>query len=461
MYIKKVFESWEALVPRVLWQLYQIINTLKGELWLYGESVYTLCFRKEIPKYFDVATNLKQKDLFHALDLEYVALKKCTLYYHEDHWHVCHDDFSNHWIVPKYQIHVSFEKKQQLDIKKCFELDSLVWDFKNLYHYDLVHNAVQKQTTQWPVSISSETDLFLLFRKVRYLFQFKEWGIWALRKEIPPPKYTLSQRNNWAINWSLEWVRWMELQTPSLAIEYFRKCGALSWVFPELLEGYGICQNEFHLYDIYYHNLKACDIAQEPYIKMAALLHDIGKARAKRQVFAGDKRKNIFYNHENIGSKMAYKALKRFGFQENTVYALSKLVRMHMFHYTKEWTDSAVRRFMQKTQKDLKDLFKLRYADRLASGTKKGESQAIYHLEQRIKDIELEAKQLKVQDLKINGYDIMSLFSLKPGPRIGQVLDFLLEWVLKNPDKNNPNDLFYTAHIFLNSNLSKHETKKH
>lgn len=96
-----------------------------------------------------------------------------------------------------------------------------------------------------------------------------------------------------------ELFKLMAAPLPSVGLEYMRKSGILPLFIPELLEGYNIPQNEFHKYDIYYHNLYACDAAPShlPLIRFAALFHDIGKARAKEYALKVGNG-NVFYNHD-------------------------------------------------------------------------------------------------------------------------------------------------------------------
>ena len=120
---------------------------------------------------------------------------------------------------------------------------------------------------------------------------------------------------------------------------------------PELLTGYGINQNKYHRHDIYYHNLYTCDaVNSDDYrIRLAALFHDIGKYYAKKEVEQEhDSKRSVFYNHEVIGAIITKRIMRRLKFSNEDVKTVSHLIRNHMFHYTNEWTDGAVRRFIRK-----------------------------------------------------------------------------------------------------------------
>ncbi len=240
---------------------------------------------------------------------------------------------------------------------------------------------------------------------------------------------------------------------PSKGIELMRQSGILELFLPELLEGYNIEQNEFHKYDIYIHNLYSCDAVtkEKPLVRLAALLHDIGKARAKSFAIKNGIG-NVFYNHEVIGERITEKLMKRLKFSNSDINYVKKLVRLHMFYYTEEWTDGAVRRFLRKFDGDenfLKDLFELRKGDRLGSGMKDKDTEILEKFKRRIAKIVEEDNALKVTDLDINGDEIMERFSIPPSRKVGEMLEYMLEKVLDNPELNEKEKLFEIGKEFL------------
>jgi len=99
-------------------------------------------------------------------------------------------------------------------------------------------------------------------------------------------------------------------------IELLRQLGLLEYIMPELLEGFGCAQNKHHIYDCYHHLLKSLEFAAKKnfgmHVRVASLLHDIGKPKSK----AGDGPNATFYNHEMIGAKIAKKILQRLKFSK-------------------------------------------------------------------------------------------------------------------------------------------------
>ncbi len=242
-----------------------------------------------------------------------------------------------------------------------------------------------------------------------------------------------------------ELLKILEAETPSVGIEYLRKSGLLRVILPELADCYEVSQNRYHIYDVYYHSVYSCDAAPKdsPMIRLAALLHDIGKIPTRQPGEDGD---FTFYNHEVVGAKMVKRIMKRLKFSNEQVDIVNNLILNHMFHYTDEWTDGAVRRFIRKVGLDnIGNLFTLRMADRKGNGARKGLPAPIERLKTRIDRVIEAENAFSVRDLNIDGNDIMQEFGLKPGPVIGRILNELLETVLDNPELNERDKLMAMA----------------
>lgn len=229
------------------------------------------------------------------------------------------------------------------------------------------------------------------------------------------------------------------INSPNAAngIESLRKNGLLKYIIPELEEGYEVGQNKHHIYSCYRHNLESLNYAAQKgfnfHVKLAALLHDIGKPATKR----GDGPSATFYNHEIVGAKMTEKILNRLKFPKKDVMKITALVRYHLFYYNvDEVGEASVRRLIKNIGlENVENLLELRMADRIGSGCPKAEPYKLRHLKYMIEKVSKDPVSAKM--LKINGKDIMDLLKIDPSPRIGQLLDVLLEEVLKDPENNN------------------------
>ncbi len=230
-------------------------------------------------------------------------------------------------------------------------------------------------------------------------------------------------------------------EKPSYGFELMRRTGLLEIYLPELLEGYGVTQNEFHAYDVYDHALYTCDAAPaaKPLVRLAALFHDIGKPRT-RAVREG---RVTFYNHQAVSRRMAREILERFRFSKKERDFVLHLVYHHMFGYTSAWTDAAVRRFIRKVGREyIADLFDLRLADWFGNGTNYGFPAYLRKLHRRIEEAIAREEAFTVRDLAVNGHDIMRELGIPPGPRVGEALAYLLEYVLDEPSRNERERLF-------------------
>ena len=236
---------------------------------------------------------------------------------------------------------------------------------------------------------------------------------------------------------------------PSLGLECLRVHGLLKYIIPELVETVGVAQPLGHVHDVYRHTLRVVDMAL-PHIRMAALLHDIAKPYTAR----GD---GHFYGHDVKGAAIAEKILKRLKFPKKEIKRITTLVREHMFFYQPGvWTDSAVRRFIRRVGLEyIEDLFALRLADSKGNPKSEWEPAEITKFREHIQRILDQEHALKITDLTINGNDLINKFKLKPGPLIGEILEFLLEQVLDNPKLNNRKNLLKLARDFLKEYRSR------
>ena len=222
-------------------------------------------------------------------------------------------------------------------------------------------------------------------------------------------------------------------------IEMLRELGLLKHIMPELEEGYQVTQNKHHVYECYEHALFSLKYAAQKgfniYVRMAALLHDIGKPKSKR----GEGPNATFYNHEVIGARMADQILTRLRFSQKDVEKITKLVRFHLFYYNvDEVTESSVRRLVRQVgQESMEELLQVRMCDRIGSGVPKAEPYKLRHLKYVIDKVSQDPISAKM--LKVTGNDVMKELDIQPGPRVGQILDILLNYVLDEP-KNNKKD---------------------
>jgi poly(A) polymerase/tRNA nucleotidyltransferase (CCA-adding enzyme) len=233
-----------------------------------------------------------------------------------------------------------------------------------------------------------------------------------------------------------EFLKIIMTERAAQGIELLRKLGLLKYIIPELEEGYKVTQNKHHIYECYDHYLKSLDFAAKKnfnkFVRLAALFHDIGKPRTKK----GEGPDATFYGHEILGAKMAAQILNRLKFPKKEIEKITKLVRYHLFYYNPgEVGENSVRRLVRQVgPENMEELLQVRMADRIGSGCPKAEPYKLRHLRYLIEKVSRDP--ISVKMLKVNGEDVMRILKISPGPKIGQVLDILLGYVLEDPKKN-------------------------
>jgi tRNA nucleotidyltransferase (CCA-adding enzyme) len=242
-------------------------------------------------------------------------------------------------------------------------------------------------------------------------------------------------------------------ERPSIGFEILRECGALDILLPEVMEGWGIEQNEYHRYTVYFHIMKCCD-AIEPDLKLrlAALFHDVGKPRTKDGPH--------FYRHEFVGEAMTKAALERLRFSFEMNRDVAHLVKHHMYAADDRLTDAAVRRFVRRVGVAAVDsLFALRKADVDASGLPSRDPEQNKRFETRVRAAIAARAPFGVADLAIEGGDVIAIMrDLKlVGPdfagdrRVGEALNQCLEQVLDEPALNERESLRALVRAFFAS----------
>jgi tRNA nucleotidyltransferase (CCA-adding enzyme) len=232
-------------------------------------------------------------------------------------------------------------------------------------------------------------------------------------------------------------------ERPSVGLRQMAETGLLAVVLPELDAQRGVAQNKIEGEDLFDHTLRTVDAAPagRPVVRLAALLHDVGKPATIDD--------GPFRGHEAVGAELAEKLLDRLHLPRSAVGRVVHLVRNHMFTYEPDWGDAGVRRFIQRVGIDaIEDVFTLREADNVGSGVPV-DAHHLGHLKARV-DAELAASVvLDLSRLAIDGDDLMTELGMPAGPRLGRILDELLERVIADPRLNDRATLLLLAESML------------
>lgn len=236
-----------------------------------------------------------------------------------------------------------------------------------------------------------------------------------------------------------EIVKIIDSPEPMAGLILCHQTGLLRHILPELESGIGVEQRGEHIYDIWEHNLKSLQHAADKdyplHVKLAALLHDVGKVKSRRPGLGN--KEFTFFGHEVIGERMTANIMARLKFPNKLADLIIKLVRNHMFFADPDKiTLSAVRRVIANVGPEhIWDLVNLRTCDRIGMGRPKEEPYRLRKYESMIEEA-LRAP-TSVGMLKIDGKRVMEVTHETPGPKIGYILNALLEEALENPDLNN------------------------
>jgi tRNA nucleotidyltransferase (CCA-adding enzyme) len=243
-----------------------------------------------------------------------------------------------------------------------------------------------------------------------------------------------------------EWIKSMKATRPSRAFDVMQKTGIMAITCPEMLEGFGMEQNKWHAFDVWRHGMECLDAcAGDPILRISAMLHDVGKPRSR--AFSDKTKDWTFYDHERIGAEIADPICQRLRFSNDERARVVHLVRNHLFHYTDEWNDATVRRFIRRIGKErLADLYSLNEADVRAKGRADGpDLSALTALKAHVERVLAAGDALSTRDLAIDGRDLMNELHVTPGPIIGKMLNALLEEVIADPAVNERDALLALA----------------
>lgn len=169
-------------------------------------------------------------------------------------------------------------------------------------------------------------------------------------------------------------------------------------------------------------------------LRWAALLHDLGKGET-RKVEGG---RVTFHGHDRRSVELAQEILKRLGLKKSLQKEILNLIAHHMFPLDPSMSDRALLRFIKRVGKDsMEDLLQLRRADIMGTtGRFDLAWEPFWSFSQRIQALFNEDPPLSVQDLAVDGRDVMELLNRKEGPCIGKILEEALSWVMQDQKRN-------------------------
>lgn len=476
-------ENFLKLIPKYVLDIGEVLQKNNYEAFLVGGSIRDI-FLGKIPSDFDIATNAYPEDISKLFEKSIpTGAKFGTITV------VTQDDAGERFDVQVTTYrneadYVGGRWPSKVEFSKSIDED--------LARRDFTINAMALNIQRFDENISDIKEIIVdpyngledlnnkIIRAVRDpIERLTEDGLRAVRAcrlasqlgfEIEPSTFeAIKQTNHITKLISVERFReelmkiLLKSPKPSIGLRLLADAGILQIFIPELLEGRGVVQPQFHTDDVFEHSLKTADDAEDP-IKLAALFHDIGKVRTRTE----DEKGIHFYGHDVKGAEMTEEIMKRLKFSNQEIEDTTKLIRWHMFYYpsadwrkskdlsSKEdkdnlgWTDGAIRRLIANVGgvDALNDLMKLRIADASSNDKNDFNPLELDELSKRVSSVISQDMAIKVTDLDINGEDLKSNFSIE-GQRIGEVLKHLLDIVIEEPIVNKKEDLLKLSKLYL------------
>jgi tRNA nucleotidyltransferase (CCA-adding enzyme) len=240
----------------------------------------------------------------------------------------------------------------------------------------------------------------------------------------------------------LEILKALKYNKPSLFFDSLHEIGILDHISPSMERCYGHDGGEHHGETIDEHIKIVGDVlsARNPLLRLAGFLHDCGKPVSAKNSKNGQL---IFIGHEQAGANIVEAELRKLRFSHKEISYIRGLILYHMRSFENLTTPNSLRKILKNFREEginWKDWMQLRIADRKGNKKKADYDRSqikniVLSIRNELKPVSAQAV-FSIQDLPVNGNDIMKEFDLKPGPDVGRILKALLEYVLDNPEAN-------------------------
>lgn len=234
-----------------------------------------------------------------------------------------------------------------------------------------------------------------------------------------------------------EFNKMLICDNPTLALHLIKDINAMKYIIPELEETYDITQNEYHNYNtIWQHTLKVVENTRNDLeLRMAALLHDIGKIKTRTV----DDNGNVhFYKHELVSVEMCDTILKRLKYSHDFIRTIQVMVKNHM--RTKNWNnncnhmkDKSLRKMQYELGDDMAKCLELIDADNKAHAAECCMPNQVQNIKKKLKKFKEEGTSMENYKLPVNGNDVMEVLGIKPCVKVKECLDWLMKFAFVNP----------------------------
>ena len=234
-----------------------------------------------------------------------------------------------------------------------------------------------------------------------------------------------------------EFNKMLICDNPTLALHLIKDINAMKYIIPELEVTYDITQNEYHNYNtIWQHILKVVENTRSDLeLRMAALLHDIGKINTRTV----DDNGNVhFYKHEFVSAEMCDTILRRLKYSNDFIKTVQILVKNHM--RTKNWgndcnhmKDKTLRKMQYELGDNMMKCLELIDADNKAHASEYCMPNQVENIFKRLEQLRKEGISMENYKLPVNGNDVMEVLGIEPCAKVKECLDWLMKFAFVNP----------------------------
>lgn len=425
-----------------------IINRLEVagyEAYVVGGCVRDLLMGRE-PNDWDITTSAKPEEVKEVFEKTYdtgIEHGTVTVILDTEHYEVTTYRIEGEYKDFRRPDHVSFVEDIALDLsRRDFTMNAIAYHpdrgFVDPYN-GMKHIKEQRIKSVRDAKERFEEDALRILRGIRFSAQLDFQIESNTIKGIEECRHLLEYISKERVR--DEFLKICLSDNPA-HINKLYELGLLEYIMPELIVAYKTAQNNpHHIYDVAHHSIVAMEnVPKDPVLRMSALLHDIGKPLTKT---TDKKGVDHFYDHPIRSVELSKHILKDLRFDNQTIRDVCMLVKNHDYHLTHKVNRVLIKKLLDEMGEELFDkLMSLQIADAKAQNPAK--------LAPKLVQVE-EVKALKqsiveqnecysLKNLALNGGDLIKL-GIPKGKRVGEMLDKLLEYVMKDASKNTKEEL--------------------
>lgn len=334
---------------------------------------------------------------------------------------------------------VVFGSLQEDCFRRDLTINSLYYDISKNVYIDLTgkgYNDIQNhiiRTTGEPDVIFLDDPLRILrvcrFSS-RYGWEIEENTFEGMKRNVNRLSIITKERIQDEFN------KMLVCDKPVMALNLIKEIGAMKYIIPELEETYGLKQNKSHFGDVWEHTLKVVENTRNDLeLRMAALLHDIGKINTRTV----DDNGNVhFYKHELVSSEMCHTILRRLKYSNDFIQTVQILVKNHM--RTKNFgndcshmKDKTLRKMQYELGDDMMKCLELIDADNKAHAPEYCMPNQVENIKKRLEKFKEDGTSMENYKLPVNGNDVMEALGIEPCAKVKECLDWLMKFAFNNP----------------------------